>query len=93
MHEYQIPVMVNATRVGPYTLVKHLTHRLASPHKAKCLDRAMHTMSQSDVIIHRVSYREGEALGNPPPPRLVFILPPKKEFDYFIYTVDREIFT
>ena len=79
MHEYQIPVMVNATRVGAYTLAKHLTHRLASPHKAKCLDRAMHTKSQSDVIIHRVSYREGEALGNPPSPQGLFLSsPPKK---------------
>ena len=47
-----IPVMVNASPVGAYTLTKYLTHSLASPHKAKCLDRAMYTVSQSDIITH-----------------------------------------
>ena len=87
MHEYQIPIMVNATRVGAYTLTKHLTHRLASPHKAKCLDRAMHTMSQSNVIIHRVSYRGGEALGNsPPPPGQFFSSPLLPQFSWLVST-------
>ena len=47
-----IPVMVNASPVGAYTLTKYLTHSLASPHKARCLDRAMYTVSQSDIITH-----------------------------------------
>ena len=44
--------MVNASPVGAYTLTKYLTHSLASPHKVRCLDRAMHTVSQSDIITH-----------------------------------------
>ena len=47
-----IPVMVNASPVGAYTLTKYLTHSLASLHKARCLDRAMYMVSQSDIITH-----------------------------------------
>ena len=71
-----IPVMVNTSRAGAYTLTKHLTRSLAYTHKARCLDRAMHTVSQSDIyIMHRVSYREGKS---PPTSQT------KKDFDYYV---------
>ena len=55
-----IPVMVNASPVGAYTLTKYLTLSLASPHKARCLDRAMHTVSQVTLLRTYVA-----DLGNP----------------------------
>ena len=67
-----IPVMVNTSRAGAYTLTKHLTRSLPYTHKARCLDRAVHTVSQSDIyIMHRVSYREGKS---PQPPKQKKIL-------------------